>query len=163
MRRLTTTQLPLRYHGIRILALAATLVGMSAAWLDARRADGASLPALIRAGKLAAQLHNVPSHNRRFRASLLPARDAARDDVGNWTLRIQRANGARLPHAALVMQPWMPDEPAVRRDRPRVLDAGNGEYRVEGLRLDRSGWWNVRLGVTDSGITDSLAFNVIVP
>jgi hypothetical protein len=52
---------------------------------------------------------------------------------------------------------------AAQASQPRVVAEGNGVYRVEGLLLDRSGWWNIKLNVTRAGITDSLAFNLIRP
>ena len=47
-----------------------------------------------------------------------------------------------------------------RRGDRRTVEV-RGRYRVEGHRLDRHGWWNVRLAVAASAVTDSLAFNRI--
>jgi hypothetical protein len=41
------------------------------------------------------------------------------------------------------------------------LYRGDGRYRVEGLRVDRRRWWNVRLNVVAPGGADSLAFNLV--
>ena len=55
----------------------------------------------------------------------------------------------------------MPDDPA-GVTHPRVTGyLGQGRYRVEGLRFDRRGWWNVKLQIASGSGTDSLAFNVI--
>ena len=157
MRRLTKSQLRLECWRLRFVALAVTLVASSAAWLGTQPVKAPTVAALIRAGKLPAQLENVPSHNRRYRASLIPVANAS------WELRVAKSDGAPVSSATLILQSWMPEAPSVSGHRPEVVAEHNGDYRVDGLRLDRSGWWNVRLSVTDSGVTDSLAFNVIIP
>jgi hypothetical protein len=55
----------------------------------------------------------------------------------------------------------MPDADGITR-YPRVTQAlGRGRYRVEGLRIDRAGWWNIKLQISAAGTTDSLAFNLV--
>ena len=143
---------------LRFFALAAILAATSGAWLGARRGEAATISALIRAGKVAAQLENVPSHNRRYRASLAPSNEEA-----EWELRVESSAHEPISGASLVMQASMPEEPRVSEYQPGIIPQGNGLYRVEGLRLRRSGWWNVKLAVTQWGVSDSLAFNVITP
>ena len=155
MRRLTS-EFCLKCWRARFMAYAAILVATSGAWLGTAHERSVTLPELIRAGKLPAQLSNVPSHNRLYRASLVPSR-------GQWTLRLEKSDYEPVSDASLAMRAWMPEEPAVNEYQPRVIADGDGVYRVEGLRFDRAGWWNMKLNVTHAGITDSLAFNVIVP
>lgn len=155
MRRITS-ELCLKCWRVRFVGFAAILVASSAAWLGAPRGRSPTIPELIRAGKVPAQLESVPSHNRLYRASLRPSRN-------EWKLRLETSNHEPVSGATLVMQPWMPEDPAVSADRPRVIAKGEGVYRVEGLGLDRPGWWNIKLEVTSAGKTDSLAFNIIMP
>ena len=137
------------------MGLGAILIATSAAWLGTPHGN-TSIAEQVRAGKLTAQLENVPSHNRLYRASLVPSRD-------KWTLRVEKSDHEPVSGASLLMQAWMPDQPAVNEYRLRVIAGDDGVYRVEGLRFDRSGWWNMKLSVTHSGITDSLAFNIVAP
>lgn len=136
--------------------IAGILIATSTAWLGTSHAERMTVPELVRAGRLPAQLDNVPSHNRRYRATLLPSRD-------EWRLRLETPDNVPVSGAALVMQAWMPEAQTLNAYRTRVVADGDGTYRVEGLRFDRSGWWNMKLTVTHAGITDSLAFNLIVP
>src|SRR3712207_7934446 len=47
---------------------------------------------------------------------------------------------------SLALETWMPDDDRVPAAHPRLTgSAGNGRYYIEGLRLDRRGWWNVKL------------------
>ena len=155
MRRITG-ELCLKCWRVRFVGFAAILVASSAAWLGTPRGNSLTIPELIRAGQVPAQLDNVPSHNRLYRASLRP--------FGNeWTLRLETSNHEPVSGATLVMHPWMPEAPTVNAHRPLVIADRDGVYRVEGLRLDRPGWWNMKLEVTSAGKTDSLAFNIIMP
>ena len=162
MRRLTR-QLCLSCWRMRFMGFAAMLIATSAAWLAVPHGKPSTIPELIRAGKLPAQLDNVPSHNRRYRASLLPSQYATDRDGIEWKLRLETSDREPISSASLVMQAWMPEAPAVNEHQPRVIADGGVGYRIEGLRLDRPGWWNLKLRVTHARITDSLAFNLILP
>ena len=102
------------------------------------------------------RLSAIPSHNGLYRASLEPRAGST------WTVRVETAAGAPVDDAVLSLESWMPDDDRVAALHPRVTgSAGEGRYHVEGLRLDRRGWWNVRLQVARPGATDSLAFNLV--
>jgi hypothetical protein len=159
MRRLTMKALTTKCWRLRSLALATILVISSAAWYTNRRP---ALSELIRTGKLVAQVNNVPSHNRRYRATLRPEFTAA-GQIAEWQMLIERSNGNTPASPALVMRSWMPEAPSVSGHRPTTTYLGRGAFRVEGLRLDHAGWWNVSVTISDSSLTDSLAFNLIVP
>ena len=162
MRRLTR-EFCLKCWQARFMGFAAILITTSAAWLGAPHGSTTTLPALIRAGKSPAQLDKVPSHNRVYRASLLPSQDGTNRDAIEWKLLLEKPDREPVSGASLVMQAWMPEEPSMSEYQLRVIADGDGVYRVKGLRLDRPGWWNVRLSVTHAGVTDSLAFNLVVP
>ena len=162
MRRLTR-QFCLKCWQARFMGFAAILIATSAARLGTPHGTTTTIPELIRDGKVTAQLDNVPSHNRIYRASLLPSQDGTSRDGIEWKLLLEKSDGEPVSGASLVMQAWMPEEPVISAYQPLVIAGGNGVYRIEGLRLDRPGWWNMKLGVTHAGMADSLAFNIIVP
>lgn len=110
------------------------------------------------------RLSNIPSHNGLYRASLIPQAADAYDATGSrsWVLDVERANGIPVEDATLTLETWMPDDDRTPATRPRVTGyLGDGRYRVEGVRIDGPGWWNVRLAISASTGTDSLAFNVV--
>lgn len=163
MRRVMEVIQPRARRRLGLIALLIGFVAVVGAWRGAHRAHAATLAELIRTGVIPSKLTDVPSHNRRYRASLRPSRGTTMGDVAEWSLHLERADGTRVPNATLALQAWMPDAPTVERHRPSATAAGGGTYRVIGLRFDRPGWWNVRLTVTRAGITDSLAFNLVMP
>ena len=111
-----------------------------------------------------ARLSDVPSHGHSFRASLIPSPGPIeRGRPLTWTLDVRTATGVPVSGAALALESGMPDDEATRVTNPRVTAAlGDGRYRVEDLRFERRGWWNIRLRISAAGVTDSLAFNVIL-
>jgi hypothetical protein len=117
---------------------------------------------MIRTGKLVAQLNDIPSHNGRYRATLRPELTDA-GQIAEWRMLIETSDGRVATRPSLVMESWMPEEPSVTADRATATYLGHGEVRVDGLRFPRAGWWNVSVTISDAGITDSFAFNLIVP
>jgi hypothetical protein len=104
-----------------------------------------------------ARLSAIPSHNGIYRASL-----ARSVDPGVWTVNVQTTAGTAVGGATLALERWMPDDERLAPTRLRVTqNLGGGRYRVEGLRFDRRGWWNVKLQVSAPNGTDSLAFNLV--
>src|SRR5439155_21217192 len=95
MRRLTLRIITTGCWRLRSLVLAGTLVVMSAAWLTVRRPESAALAQMIRTGKLVAQVNNVPSHNRHYRASLRPELTGA-GQLGDWRVLIETPDGKAL-------------------------------------------------------------------
>jgi hypothetical protein len=109
------------------------------------------------------RLSAIPSHNGVYQASLVAPFDPT-DRYGShiWTVEIRTAAGAPVDDAVLALESWTPDDDRVPATRPRVTaHLGDGRYRVEGLRFERRGWWNVRLQIAAAGGTDSLAFNLV--
>ncbi len=95
------------------------------------------------------------SHDERFHVTVLEADRA-------WTIAVATADGAPVEGASIEADAWMPESERVMSHRPPAVALGNGRYRIEALDFDSAGWWNVRMSVKAAGVTDSLAFNVIL-
>jgi hypothetical protein len=111
---------------------------------------------------VAARLSDIPSHNRVYRASLITSADPIElSRPLTVTVEIRTAANAPVEGALLALESWMPDDETMRVAHPRgIAELGRGVYRVDGLRFDSRGWWNLRLRISAAGVTDSLAFNV---
>jgi hypothetical protein len=81
----------------------------------------------------------------------------------SWTIRLERRNHRRVAHARVQARLWMPETGIESPVRPSVTYIGNGEYRLDDVRLTRRGWWNLALVVDGRGGADSLGFNVRTP
>jgi hypothetical protein len=136
------------WYGIRSnLATAVAFMTGIAGWTMVRSGDASAVTF--------SRLTNIPSHNAVYRASMIPLVNS------QWTIEIQTASGTHAPNASLALESWMPDDERVVAMHPRVTELGDGRYRVDGLRFDRHGWWNVKLAISAAAGTDSLAFNLV--
>ena len=121
------------------------------------REDGrAAVPAL-------ALVSGIPSHDGRYVASLAPVGEEAWNGAEGWTISLRDANGEPVEGAALEIEAWQPDVVAAASQVAGAKALGGGEYRVDGIALGATGWWNVKLAVAGDAVAgDSLAFNVVL-
>ena len=103
------------------------------------------------------------SHNGRYFAEAIVDRPIAIGAPQPWTIRLTRRNHRQVAYARVSAELWKPEagEHAALQRAARYI--GQGEYRIEDLRLPSAGWWNVALVIDGLAGTDSVAFNVVLP
>ncbi|HUQ80738.1 MAG TPA: FixH family protein [Gemmatimonadaceae bacterium] len=150
-----TIRIPDVVTAIGIATLVASLIA------SAGRHD--AVPTARSARAVFSRLSGIPSHNGAYRASLVRSMPTARSfSSATWTVDVRTANDTPVEGATLALERWMPDDSLVLATHPRVTaNLGGGRYRIEGLVLDRRGWWNVKLQISAATGTDSLAFNLV--
>jgi hypothetical protein len=94
------------------------------------------------------------SHDGRYTVSAAPI------DADSWTVQVNTASGGAISEARVYAFASMPESDRTSPMHIRAIESGNGSYRVDGLKLDRPGWWNIALVITSPIGTDSAAFNV---
>jgi hypothetical protein len=113
---------------------------------------------------VAASLSDIPSHNGVYRASIIGSPNLM--ELGRpvaLTVEIRTVADAPVEGALLELESRMPDDESVSVARsPAIQEIGGGLYRVEGLRFHSRGWWNLKLQISTRGMTDSLAFNLVL-
>ena len=83
------------------------------------------------------------------------------NQIHTWTLTVTTPDGAPVENAQISVDGGMPQHGHGLPTSPQVTEAlGNGEYRVEGLRFQMTGWWEVKFTVSAGGQTDSITFNL---
>ena len=108
-----------------------------------------------------ALVSDIPSHEGRYLASLAPAEGSAWDGSEGWTVSLRDASGEPVEGAALEIEAWQPEGIDAASEIAGAKALSAGQYRVDGVALGSSGWWNVKLAV--AGVAaDSLAFNVVL-
>jgi hypothetical protein len=141
-----------KVHGKRIrtsMVIGAAAVALATAWILGT-ADSTSAASLR-----VAAMTDIPSHHGIYRASMSPS-------GYGWMVEIRTADGAMVDGAAIELEGWMPDDSTVTSVRAaKVASRGHGEYRVASMKLERTGWWNVRAKITSERGIDSLAFNLV--
>ena len=78
-----------------------------------------------------------------------------------WTLHIDTADGRPVDVATIAMNGGMPQHGHGLPTAPRVTRAGgNGDYLVEGVKVNMGGWWVVRFAIASAAGADTVTFNL---
>lgn len=103
-----------------------------------------------------------PTDNGQFIASWRSDTDEVPlNQMHTWTLTVTTPDGAPVENAEILVDGGMPQHGHGLPTSPQVTEyLGNGEYRVEGLRFQMTGWWEVKFNISAGGQTDSITFNL---
>jgi hypothetical protein len=83
--------------------------------------------------------------------------------IHQWKLHLVDASGKALENAKITVDGGMPQHGHGLPTVPQVTDyLGNGDYRVEGMKFNMSGWWVVKFHIEANGQKDLLTFNLIL-
>jgi hypothetical protein len=78
-----------------------------------------------------------------------------------WTLHVETADGKPVDNAEVTVDGDMPQHGHGLPTQPVVTEKlGNGDYRVEGMKFQMGGWWQVYVDVTSAGKKDKVTFNM---
>lgn len=104
------------------------------------------------------------SDNGLFRATITPSVDPVPvNQIHTWTLHVETADGQPVPGAKITLDGRMPQHSHGLPTKPEVTrDLGNGDYLVEGMKFQMSGWWVVSFQITANGQSDSVTFNLML-
>ncbi len=83
------------------------------------------------------------------------------NQIHTWTLTVETADGQPVENATILVDGGMPQHGHGLPTSPQVTEyLGNGEYRVEGLRFQMTGFWEVKFNISADGRSDSITFNL---
>ena len=149
-----------------VMAVALPLALFAAAALrGADRPEDASITSKVAtsdapASGFVTSLGDRRSHDGIYSAEVVSTSPIVIGATQSWTLHLSRPN-RRVSHATVSAEVWMPETGERASMRPSVTYVGAGDYRIDDLRFDRAGWWNVALVIHGRAGTDSVAFNVV--
>jgi hypothetical protein len=83
--------------------------------------------------------------------------------IHSWTLHLETADGKPVEGAEILVDGGMPQHGHGLPTSPEVTeDLGGGDYRVEGMKFQMIGAWEVKFDITTNGQSDSITFNLIL-
>jgi len=87
--------------------------------------------------------------------------------IHSWTLRVATADGKPAENLKIFVNGGMPMHRHGFPTRPKVSDhLGNGDYRVDGIKFNMVGHWEMRFNITEKDTTagrgkkDRVIFNI---
>ncbi len=85
------------------------------------------------------------------------------NQIHTWMLHVETADGQPVEGATILVEGGMPQHGHGLPTSPEVTeDLGNGDYRVEGMKFQMLGFWEVRFNISADGQNDSITFNLIL-
>lgn len=85
------------------------------------------------------------------------------NQIHSWTLHVETAEGQPVENAEISIDGGMPQHGHGLPTRPQVTEnLGGGDYRVEGMKFQMPGWWEVRFDIKAGGQSDTVTFNLIL-
>jgi YtkA-like len=85
------------------------------------------------------------------------------NQLHTWTLHLETAQGQPINDATILVNGDMPQHGHGLPTKPVVTDKlGNGNYLVEGMKFQMTGWWVMDFAVTANGKPDKIEFNLML-
>lgn len=102
------------------------------------------------------------SENGTFSVSYTASTEAVPvNQMHEWTLHVETADGQPVENATITVDGDMPQHGHGLPTRPQVTRyLGDGDYLVEGMKFQMSGWWVMDFTITANGQTDAVRFNM---
>ncbi len=85
------------------------------------------------------------------------------DKLHSWTLHLESPDGKPVEDATITVHGDMPGHGHGLPTKPIVSQhRGNGDYLVEGMKFQMTGWWYVEFDVAAGGTQDTLRFDFVL-
>ena len=99
-----------------------------------------------------------------YRGTYTPALEPLTTDrLHSWTLHLESADGRPVENATVTVHGDMPGHGHGLPTKPIVSEhRGNGDYLVEGMKFQMTGWWFVEFDVVAGGKQDTVRFDFVL-
>ena len=83
--------------------------------------------------------------------------------IHSWTVHIEDREGNGVEGAAINVDGGMPQHNHGFPTEPQITgELGAGDYMLEGVKFNMTGWWELMLEISSGSVTDTVAFNIIL-
>jgi hypothetical protein len=84
--------------------------------------------------------------------------------IHEWTVHVETADGRPVEDATILIDGGMPEHQHGLPTRPEVTrDLGGGNYLVEGMKFNMTGYWELQISVEAGGTRDVAVFELTLP
>lgn len=99
-----------------------------------------------------------------FKTTIRPGVDPIpTDQIHTWTLHVETPDGQPVDNATITLNGDMPQHGHGMPTQPVVSRyLGNGDYLVEGMKFQMTGWWEVNFAVNSGDKSDRVTFNLML-
>jgi hypothetical protein len=99
-----------------------------------------------------------------FVVAVAPEREPLQQGpLHSWIVTVTTPDGAPVEEATIAVDGGMPQHGHGLPTAPAMTGAlGDGRYRIEGVRFNMSGWWELKLAIAADGASDDVTFNLVL-
>jgi hypothetical protein len=99
-----------------------------------------------------------------YSVTIMPeAEPLKQGEMHNWVLTLKTAAGQPVEGASIAIDGGMPQHGHGLPTAPQATGyLGEGRYRIEGVRFNMSGWWELKFAISAAQGDDSATFNVVL-
>jgi hypothetical protein len=84
-------------------------------------------------------------------------------EMHSWVIALKSAQNAPVEDAKFAVDGGMPQHHHGLPTSPEVTtNLGGGKYRLEGVKFNMSGWWELRLAIESPAGSDKATFNIVL-
>jgi hypothetical protein len=88
--------------------------------------------------------------------------DFQHNSMHTWIAEVKTASGAPVPNATITISGGMPAHGHGLPTSPQVTEIlGDGRYKVDGMRFNMAGQWQLNLAITADDVTDTVTFDLV--
>lgn len=158
-------------HNTQVRSVHPTMLGRMDDGPDTRQEAGMTMSMPAMSGQQAPEDLDIAtfqaSRNLNFFAHVEPLTEphpmVPLNEIHEWRLLISDANGQPVSGADIVIDGHMPGHVHGLPTQPRVTtEVAPGEYLVEGMKFQMTGWWVMQFDVTQGDTQDALVFNLVL-
>jgi hypothetical protein len=99
-----------------------------------------------------------------YRIAIEPEGGAVKQgEMHSWVIALKNAGDAPVEDAKFTVDGGMPQHHHGLPTSPEVTThLGGGRYRLEGVKFNMSGWWELRLAIESPAGSDKATFNIVL-
>ncbi|RST83478.1 auxin-binding protein [Aquibium carbonis] len=99
-----------------------------------------------------------------FTVAIAPESEPVRQGpLHSWIVTVTTPDGAPVEDATISVDGGMPQHGHGLPTAPAMTAAlGEGRYRIEGVRFNMGGWWELKLAIAADGRSDDVTFNLVL-
>lgn len=82
------------------------------------------------------------------------------NEMHAWLLTVKTPAGEPVAGATIAVDGGMPQHGHGLPTAPEAVEVGGGAYRVEGVRFNMGGWWELKFAISAAQGEDNVVFNL---
>lgn len=104
------------------------------------------------------------SEARLYRVAIAPEKEPPRQgELHGWVLTLTTPDGKPVEGATIGIDGGMPRHGHGLPTSPQVTSSpGEGRYRIEGVKFNMGGWWELKFAISAAPGEDRVTFNLVL-